>query len=57
MTRMQDNGEYSTPILLGPQVNTPDDELSPFIHADGKTLYFSSRSYNSMGGFDIFRLK
>ncbi|WP_051312908.1 OmpA family protein [Sporocytophaga myxococcoides] len=57
MTKMQGNGEYSTPILLGPQVNTPDDELSPFIHADGKTLYFSSRSYNSMGGFDIFSVE
>ncbi|HEX8548170.1 MAG TPA: hypothetical protein VF691_14510, partial [Cytophagaceae bacterium] len=41
---------------LGPKVNTPLDEDAPFIHADGKTLYFSSKGHNSMGGFDIFNV-
>lgn len=50
-------GEFGDPVLLGPQVNTPGDEIAPFIHADGQTLYFSSRSHLSMGGFDIFSVK
>ncbi|NQX97654.1 MAG: PD40 domain-containing protein, partial [Flavobacteriales bacterium] len=27
----------------------------PFLHPDGRTLYFSSKGYNSMGGYDIFK--
>lgn len=40
---------------LGPAVNTAWDEDGPFIDYDGRTLYFSSRGHDSMGGFDIFR--
>jgi outer membrane protein OmpA-like peptidoglycan-associated protein/tetratricopeptide (TPR) repeat protein len=50
----QKNGVFGTPYLLGPDINTPDDEDCPFLHADGKTLYFSSNGPKSMGGFDIF---
>ncbi|MFN6946787.1 MAG: OmpA family protein [Cytophagaceae bacterium] len=57
MSRRQTNGDFGPAKLLGPQINTPEDELSPFIHADGKTLYFSSRGHNSMGGFDIFSVQ
>jgi outer membrane protein OmpA-like peptidoglycan-associated protein len=53
-TKKGNNGTFGPAKLLGPQVNTPYDENSPFIHADGKTLYFSSQGHNSMGGFDIF---
>jgi outer membrane protein OmpA-like peptidoglycan-associated protein len=35
-------------------INTGGDELSPFIHADGKTLYFSSDYWPGMGGKDLF---
>jgi len=35
-------------------VNTSGNELSPFIHADGKTLYFSSDFWPGMGGKDLF---
>lgn len=48
------NGEWSKPYNLGAPINTPFDEDAPFISADGKTLYFSSNSSKSMGGFDIF---
>ena len=54
MTRKKDNGDFGTAILLGPAINTPLDEDAPFIHADGKTLYFSSKGHKSMGGYDIF---
>lgn len=39
---------------LGPKINTPGDENSPFLHHDGKTLYFSSNGHQGMGGMDLF---
>jgi outer membrane protein OmpA-like peptidoglycan-associated protein len=35
-------------------INTPGNELSPFIHADGKTLYFASDYWPGLGGKDLF---
>ncbi len=35
-------------------LNTPGNELSPFIHADGRTLYFASDFWPGMGGNDLF---
>jgi hypothetical protein len=42
-------------INLGDSVNTPFDDDAPFIHADGATLFFSSKGHTSMGGYDIFK--
>ncbi len=39
---------------LGPEINTPYDEEGVFMHPDGKTLYFSSQGWNSIGGYDVF---
>ena len=39
---------------LGPQINTPGDEMFPYVRADG-TLYFSSDGHPGMGGLDIFK--
>jgi Tol biopolymer transport system component len=39
---------------IGEPVNSGFDETAVFLHPDGKTLYFSSQAYGSMGGFDIF---
>jgi outer membrane protein OmpA-like peptidoglycan-associated protein len=47
------NGEWSSPINLGASVNTPGNELFPFIFDDG-TLYFSSDGWGGLGGLDIF---
>lgn len=49
------DGTWAAPTNMGKEVNTPDDEFSPYLHADGKTFYFSSQGHNSMGGFDIFK--
>lgn len=46
---------YGKPLNLGKVINTADDEDGPFIHPDGKTLYFSSKGHYSMGGYDIFK--
>lgn len=44
-------------INLGPAINTPFDEETPFISEDGTTLYFSSKGHYNMGGYDIFYSK
>ncbi len=48
------NGKWSKPKNPGPDINTPDDDEAPFIHADGKTLYFMSKGHPGMGGSDIY---
>lgn len=40
---------------LGDSINTPYDEDYPFIHGDGRSLYYSSKNTASMGGYDVFR--
>lgn len=51
---LTDEGKWTTPTNLGTQVNTPYDENTPFMHADGKTLYFSSNGWPGFGNKDIF---
>ncbi len=44
------------PENLGPQINTPYDETTPFLARDGQTLYYSSNNpAYSVGGFDVLR--
>ena len=50
-------GEWGTPVNLGPAINSRGNEKSPFIHTDGKTLYFSSDGLMGLGGYDIFYTK
>jgi outer membrane protein OmpA-like peptidoglycan-associated protein/tetratricopeptide (TPR) repeat protein len=47
--------EWSPAENLGPVVNTDKDEIGVFIHPDGKTLFFSSKGHQCVGGYDIFR--
>lgn len=49
-----DDGKWSEPKNLGPNINTEADEERPFIHPDGQTLYFTSRGHEGMGGADLF---
>jgi len=46
--------EWETPVNLGALINTAGNEKSPFIHPDGRTLYFSSDGLMGMGGYDVF---
>lgn len=46
--------EWTPALNLGPVINTPGDEISPFIYADGKTLFFGSNGLPTFGGFDIY---
>lgn len=49
-------GAWSKPVNLGPDINTPGDELFPYIRVDG-TFYFASDGHIGMGGLDIFRAR
>ncbi len=53
-THLESDGKWSPPKNLGEKINTKLDELSPFIHTDGKTLYFASSGHIGMGKTDIF---
>jgi len=48
------NGDWGPAVNLGETINSDNDETTPFICEDGKTLYFSSDGHLNMGGFDIF---
>jgi peptidoglycan-associated lipoprotein len=54
--REKTGGTWSKPVNLGPDINTPGDELFPFVREDG-TLYYSSDGQIGMGGLDIFKAK
>jgi outer membrane protein OmpA-like peptidoglycan-associated protein len=54
MKRLPD-GRWAKAQNLGGAINTQFDEESPYLHPDGKTLYFSSQGHNNMGGFDVFK--
>lgn len=43
-------------VNLGPTINTPGDEMFPYIHENGD-LYFASNGHIGMGGLDIFKAK
>ncbi len=51
------DGRWLTPKNLGSQINSAYDETTPFLAADGRTLYFSSNNIKSIGGFDIFKAR
>ncbi len=48
------DGTWAKAENMGGVVNTMYDEESPYLHPDGRTLYFSSKGHSSMGGYDIF---
>lgn len=48
---------WSVPVPLGPSVNSPGDEILPFLSPDGKTLWFASDGLFGMGGFDLYRCR
>lgn len=47
-------GNWLRPKRLDFGINTDGNEMAPFLHHDGKTLYFSSDKHLGMGGFDLF---
>ena len=52
-SKLQADGNWGAAQNMGDSVNTPDSEISPFIHPDNLTLYFSSDGWTSMGKKDL----
>lgn len=55
VSNLDEKGKWGEPVSLGFTLNTEYDEEGIFLHPDGRTLYFSSRGHESMGGYDIFK--
>ena len=53
MSILDAQGNWSEAVNLGNKINSPFDEEAPFLLNDS-TLFFSSKGFNSMGGYDIF---
>jgi outer membrane protein OmpA-like peptidoglycan-associated protein len=51
---LKNDSGWSEPINLGPKINTPYAERTPFLHPDNKTLYFSSDGHYGLGRLDVF---
>jgi len=47
-------GFWGTPVNLGDSINTMYSEVSPFIHTDNRSFYFSSEGHPGMGAHDLF---
>jgi outer membrane protein OmpA-like peptidoglycan-associated protein len=52
---LDENNNWGTPINLGPTINTPFGDRSPFLHPDMKTLFFSSDGHGGLGKLDVFK--
>jgi outer membrane protein OmpA-like peptidoglycan-associated protein len=48
------DGSWSKPTNMGSTINTPGNDIGPFVAADGVTLYYSSSGLTGYGGNDIF---
>ena len=48
------DGSYGPPVNLGPDINTPGNDGTPFLASDGVTLYFSSDGHPNLGNGDMF---
>lgn len=50
------DGKWGKPENMGNEINTPGDEMFPYVHPDG-TLYYSSNGMIGLGGLDIYKAK
>ncbi len=49
------NNEWTRAVNLGSVINTEEDEVSPFIHVNGTTLFFASNGLPGFGGYDLYK--
>jgi hypothetical protein len=54
VSKRDSSGNWGPAVNLGPVINTPYNEESPFLSRDDKTIFFSSRGHFNMGGYDVF---
>lgn len=51
---LQNDGTWSPPTNMGPDLNTADDEFTPFLATDNQSLYFTSNGRSGYGEMDIY---
>ncbi len=51
---LDDKGKWGRSENIGNVINTEYDDEGVFMHPDGRSIYFSSKGHNTMGGYDIF---
>ncbi len=51
---LREDSTWSEPVNMGPSINTAAEESSPYLAADDKTLYFSSKGFSGYGKDDLF---
>ncbi|MDZ4182971.1 MAG: OmpA family protein, partial [Candidatus Cloacimonadaceae bacterium] len=49
------DGYWSIPQNLGPRINSSQNEQTPFLDYDGRTLFFASNGHPGFGGYDLFK--
>jgi OmpA-OmpF porin, OOP family len=49
------NNQWGKAINPGSPINSAEDEVSPFIHVNGTTLFFASTGFPGFGGFDLYK--
>ncbi len=54
VSKLDGKGEWGVPVNLGPVINTPYEEQTPFISSNDSILFFSSQGHKTIGGFDVF---
>ncbi|UXX79671.1 OmpA family protein [Reichenbachiella carrageenanivorans] len=54
IARMKADGSWTSPKNLGSTINTQNQEITPYLAADNKTLFFASNGHDGQGSFDIF---
>lgn len=54
---LDEDGLWSYPMNMGPQINSFMSDFAPFLAMDGKTFFFSSYGHPGYGSADIFMCK
>ena len=53
-TRQRPDGTWRVPQNIGAAINTPEDDIAPFVPPHGAAIYFSSNGHVGMGGYDLY---
>lgn len=48
--------QFSNPVNAGPEINTPDDDITPFYDNMNNVFYFASDGHRGLGGFDVYKI-
>ncbi len=53
-SRKGDNGNWTKAVNVGAPINTPFNEIAPYIHVNNQNLYFASNGLPGFGSYDIY---